>query len=109
MVAPRSSRDYAQHDVQSSRGRTDAGKKNRPRPEDVVLGRPPRGGLPRRVAPFGGGEVSRPPFPTVRATSARPRPPDPPTCVSAAGASQPPDRPDGPSSSPESGFKRKGG
>ena len=33
---------------------------NQPRPEDVVLRWPPRGGRSRRVAPSGGGRISRP-------------------------------------------------
>ena len=35
---------------------------NQPRPEDVVLGRPPRGGRFRVVAPLGGVEVGKAPL-----------------------------------------------
>src|SRR5512142_3005266 len=34
-------------------------RNNQPRPEDVVLGGPPRGGRSHGVAPFGGGQDSR--------------------------------------------------
>src|SRR3954447_24140452 len=34
---------------------------NQPRPEDVVLGWPPRGGRSRAVAPSGGGDVGKAP------------------------------------------------
>jgi hypothetical protein len=40
-------------------GKGDGGN-NQPRPEDVVLGRPPRGGHFRVVAPVGGVAVGRP-------------------------------------------------
>ena len=35
---------------------------NQPRPEDVVLGRPPRGGHFRMVAPLGGVEIGKAPL-----------------------------------------------
>ncbi len=38
---------------------TELGANNQPRPEAVVLGRPPRGGRLREVAPVGGVELER--------------------------------------------------